>query len=81
MQQNIRVLSEMSVSVYLSLSTGCLLLGVLFMTNLKVKFWYSSNQMEHYRIEVTHMHKTQPHFSPVHFNWTTSVIGYERAMV
>jgi hypothetical protein len=51
------------------------------MTNLKVKFWYSSNQMEHYRIEVTHMHKTQPHFSPVHFNWTTSVIGYERAMV
>jgi hypothetical protein len=81
MQQNIQVLSQMSLSVYVSLSTGCHELGILYITSLKVKFGHSSNQMEHNRIELTHTHKTQPHFNPVYFNWTTSAIGYKRVMV
>jgi hypothetical protein len=47
----------------------------------KVKFGHSSNQMEHNRIELTHTHKTQPHLTPVYFNWTISVIGYKHVMV
>jgi len=77
MQQNIQFLSQMSLLVYVSLSTSCHEL-VLYITSLKVKFEQSSNHMEHKRIELTLTHKTQPPFSPVYFNWTTFVIGYKR---
>jgi len=50
MQQNIQVLSQMSLSVYVSLPTGCHELGVPYITSLKVKFGHNSNQMEHNRI-------------------------------
>jgi hypothetical protein len=80
-QQNIQVLSQMSLSVYLSLSAGCHELGVLLITGLKVKFGHSSNQMEHNGIELTHAQKTQPHFIAMYFNWITSVIGYKHVMV
>jgi len=71
----------MSLSVYLSLSTGCHELGVLYIASLKVGSGHSSNQMEHNRIELTHMHKTRPHLISGYFNWMTPVIGYKHAMV
>jgi hypothetical protein len=71
----------MSLSVYVSPSTGFYMLGVLYIASLKVKFGHSPNQMEHNRIELTHIHKTQPHFSPVYSIWMTSVIGYKHVMV